>query len=1330
MGETSKAGSFDEQRLNSLLADCLDDLDDGRSREIEDIVPDDPAIVEEIKAFLDDLDFVSRVFSACETTSKQIQDQTRELSVAGQPQRASAENQREWPLRGSARYQVERCLGQGGMGAVYLAFDVELDCHVAIKIPSFSQEQSPNLFQRFRREAQALAQLRHPCICRIFDKGEFRGQPYLSMEYVEGCPLNDFINPLDPFPMSDALRIITRLADALSAAHQKKVTHRDLKPANIIVDRELNPVIVDFGLASRDDNIEVSSAGLIVGTLPYMSPRQIHGEMSSTDPECDIHALGVVLYQILTGTLPYQGSNIDELRHAICNTQPTPPSQLRGDIPPELNSLTLQLIQGAENHGFDTMRRVATELKNLSKQHNSPIKHSFYERVFDHKLPSTRVGIDTRDHRHTTTDAEPKASWTRTAKNVFVRYRKSITRAGVAISLLMMAVWGLMVIYPAHPGSENERTPPPQPPQQPPDDVIPKWDKEAAGIKEDNEFREIPVAQQEWKDIVGMAFGPDSRKLFVATTSSIDIYDIALKKRLEPLAKILPEAPKQFIGSLNGNHVAAVWKNRIVIWDLATNEHRSHTIELNPYEQISADFSDAGTEIAALTSNNVVTVWDTISGESQHRIDLQNHRGNALALGIDRHVLSVTTDENRVLSWDRDAAELKVDATAQRIGDIDLVALPPNGITPVLSGTSGVTWPGGEKTPRFGDPSIVAMTFSFNGRFLVTANEVHELQIWDTAKKTVDQRFPFEHKIEGFAVSPDNAFLSAFVRNEGLKLWAMPPHLMLNGDQNGLVASLLHSREYVTAVAVSANGDFIASATAPPELSQKGQVCMWSTHDRSIAATFDVPYPIVSQLQFSPDSLILAARCGDSFSFWNIATKQPNYTADSIDHFNSSRKGDVEDFAFHPTHKLLIVAGSHGCGVFDLRDLTALNDEPAERQRFNSVAVGDGSQLLFLGSKDQGLITRADIDGTGRVTTNWDWSSGQSRVSDMHFADSAQTLLSGGDGNFTTWDLFVSPPVSIASFDKSSSGFHLRSLSSAISPLGHFILLAESAQLNPRLLLFKATDPIPVAVLRGHSAEIRSLAFTKDGRHAISCASDATVRVWRLGLCATYERDAAEWVIAHGGHGALTIAPPAETHVLRAGEQLPNNFSCLRITLNDNETLAARELGQISNLLELRELRLRRTPAVIDGLQYINRLPRLAFLDLIGNRLTDEGVKRVSTFNSVTHLYLNDTDVDDKHIGNLMKLDKLQVLTLSNTAVTDNAIKQLEKLPHLRFLDISATDVSDGAIEFITNYPSLEILDCKDTTITDSAFEILQERIPNLDIRRKRASEVRDRPRK
>ena len=293
-----------------------------------------------------------------------------EATIIGESSADGTEPERLRPDRAASlaageafgRYQIIRMLGRGAMGAVYLAYDGQLDRHVAIKTPFFGG--NTDTAERFYREARAAARLRSPNICPIYDVGQHAGIHYMSMAFIEGRSLGQLIQSGELTEERDIAAILSGIAGGLQKAHDKEIIHRDLKPDNIMVDADNVPVVMDFGLARHaEDDKGLSVPGTILGTPAYMSPEQAAGDHTQAGPPMDIYSLGVVLYEMLTTRTPFQGSIMSVLKQIACE-EPEKPSALNPAIAEDspLELLCLKMMSKAPQSRPATAQDVVEEL--------------------------------------------------------------------------------------------------------------------------------------------------------------------------------------------------------------------------------------------------------------------------------------------------------------------------------------------------------------------------------------------------------------------------------------------------------------------------------------------------------------------------------------------------------------------------------------------------------------------------------------------------------------------------------------------------------------------------------------------------------------------------------------------------------------------------------------------------------------------------------------------------------------------------------------------------------------------------------------------------------
>ncbi len=320
------------------------------------------------------------------------------------------------------------------MGAVYLAVDTQLGRQVALKIPFFDAKEEPKRLERFLREARSAARLHHPNICTIHDVGQHQGQPYITMAFITGKPLDELFDSEDLLPIKTSVNIVRRMALALQKAHELNIVHRDLKPANVMITPDGEPVIMDFGLAKLVGETDAAEArltqdGAILGTPKYMAPEQVAGDQSSIGPPTDVYALGVILFELLTGRTPFSGPILQLLSQIASAPAPLVRSQ-RPEIQDALEVICQKALAKRPEDRFSSMNELAEALsavddaaapKKRIRKEQSAEDIVLQDEVL---IPQIDTGSSTRTSRRRNSGA-PSSADARRKANTLGRQRSS-----------------------------------------------------------------------------------------------------------------------------------------------------------------------------------------------------------------------------------------------------------------------------------------------------------------------------------------------------------------------------------------------------------------------------------------------------------------------------------------------------------------------------------------------------------------------------------------------------------------------------------------------------------------------------------------------------------------------------------------------------------------------------------------------------------------------------------------------------------------------------------------------------------------------------------------
>jgi serine/threonine-protein kinase len=305
------------------------------------------------------------------------------------------------------RYRILRKLGTGGMANVYLAEDEVLGRRVAIKILNDRHAGDDQFVERFRREAKNAASLSHPNIVSIYDRGEAEGTYYIAMEYLDGRSLKELIVARGPAPIHLAVDYARQILAAIRFAHRHGIVHRDIKPHNVLVDGEGRLKVTDFGIA-RAGVSQMTEAGSIIGTAQYLSPEQAKG--APVDQTSDLYSVGVVLYELLTGVVPFSGDTPVEIAMKHLSSVPEPPSAKRADVPRDLDLVVMRALAKDQSERYQSAEEMDADLRRINRGVAiSPVTEEAATAIIARPPPSAVTEITSRTPRPPVPYAPPSA---------------------------------------------------------------------------------------------------------------------------------------------------------------------------------------------------------------------------------------------------------------------------------------------------------------------------------------------------------------------------------------------------------------------------------------------------------------------------------------------------------------------------------------------------------------------------------------------------------------------------------------------------------------------------------------------------------------------------------------------------------------------------------------------------------------------------------------------------------------------------------------------------------------------------------------------------------
>ncbi|MFO0799711.1 MAG: serine/threonine-protein kinase [Gemmataceae bacterium] len=587
------------------------------------------------------------------------------------------------------RYEVIALLGEGAFGRVYRGFDPKLAREVAIKVPRFDAL-TPELRERFLREARAAATIHHPNVCPIYDVETDGDVPYLVMRFVSGGTLASVLEGrAEPFPADEAVAIVHKLALGVAAAHAQDVLHRDLKPANVLWDEATREVLVtDFGLARVAGGAQLSRTGDILGTPAYMSPEQARARQGEVGPLTDVYSLGVILYRLLSGALPFGGSVMEVLAQAQFDT-PRRPSEVRPGLDPRLDELCAKAMAKSPADRYRSAAAFAGALADYLTTHTGvvalptvPSRRHLWLRlacglalVLLGAVLAAEVGKRTRraseDGGNEPAPGSQSLRWLDRAVHTgtfskheaavrvvaFARDGRRVMTGEIISKVSCARIWD--------PATTTEAAVVRSPGEGLPLALSPDADRVVFGMPDGAVMCAVPTGRTEktWPAefnlVTHAAFSPDGARLLLAGSREVAVWDVTNGSRVA-----LAIGPKVGVsGVAFGPTGATVATADFVldsahVWDASTGQ-RISTCH-GETEATAVAFSADGRSIATAGKDRAARVWDATTG--QPRTTFTGHTDQVYAVAF-------SPDGTKVASGGKDRTVRVWDASSGRVWD-------------------------------------------------------------------------------------------------------------------------------------------------------------------------------------------------------------------------------------------------------------------------------------------------------------------------------------------------------------------------------------------------------------------------------------------------------------------------------------------------------------------------------------------------------------------------------------------------------------------------------------------------------------------------------------
>ncbi len=1059
----------------------------------------------------------------CDACKQLVEEGTAHVHLLAQLRDAVEQADVGPPLQPSQMiegYEIIRELSRGGQGVVYEALHKATKRKVALKVLVAGAYAAKPARKRFEREIELVAQLKHPNIITVFHSGVTPdGQQFCVMDYIRGKPLHKYVRE-KKLALEETLGLFATVCEAVQYAHQRGIIHRDLKPTNIMVDAEGSPKILDFGLAKQMagpvDTI-VSVSRQIIGTVPYMSPEQIGGNPDEIETRTDVYALGVMLYELLTGHYPYSVDGpITEVLRRVTETAPTSPrSAWTGDagvarrltrrvrpgecpIDGEVDTILLKALAKERERRYQSAGELARDIRHYLT--GDPIEarrdsgwYVLRKALRRHKVPVAAVIV--------------LLFLISGSAVALIKYNEQTRRLARAVEAEREAerwLYGSRIALAQIAYNDGDVTRMRELLAQCPDKLR-RWEWNRLQWLADRSELTFPASEGR---VLSVAYSPDGRQVVSSgSDGTLRVWATDTGKVLQRVAvpsgaftagggvaqsrlEFLPVAfgPEGLVaaGSADGT---------VRVWDAGTGDRRA-TLAGHSFYITSVAFSPDGKQIASGSADTTIRLWEWNTGRLLR--SFRAHDGRVLSVAF-------SPDGNRVVSGGEDALVKMWDVTTPEprftleghLAGVWAVAFSPDG-TQVISGSEDrsinlwdAAW--GRLIRPIGSHRAIVRSVAFNhdGTRIVSAGDENTIRLWTAATGTDAGAIPprptgrdfalkiqqlgaggqveslrgHEDLVRAVAFSPDGTHVVSGSRDGTVKLW--------NAVHTDDALTLVGHSAVICSLAVSPDGGRIVSAgfNRTPKL--------WDMETGEELHTLYGHRGVASRVVFSPDGArIVSGDDTGTIRVWAADTGQP------IRSF-SAHEGGITSLAISRYGASMVSAShDHTIKLWDADTGNLIKTLPRYDKVVWAVALDPDGRRIVSG----------DTSGTLIV---WDLATGDAvrafrgHTGDVYAVvfrpDGEQFVSAGADGTLKLWELGMDKEL------RTFRGHRGEVFAVAVSPDGMRI---ASGGTDRTIRLWNTDTGAELLALRGHYHEVRDVAFSPMGGRIISGSADCSLKIW------------------------------------------------------------------------------------------------------------------------------------------------------------------------------------------------------------------------------------------